>query len=74
MKKYSIEIIVSAQENIAEYIRFIRDEYKSPITTNKHLIGLYQEIESLKSYAESIQVSTRNRVLIYGSNARSIKC
>ncbi len=73
MIRYNIEISLSAQTNIEEYIRFIRDEYKSPLTADKHLFGLYLEIYSLRNFAESIQISTKERVLRYGSNARSIK-
>jgi hypothetical protein len=73
MKIYNIEISVDAQTSIDNYVYFIRDEYKSPITADKHLFGLYLEIYSLRTYAESIQVSTLQRVLKHGPNARSIK-
>jgi len=73
LKKYTVEIVSSVRDEIFEYIRFIRDEYKSPLTAERHLIGLLDEINSLSSFAESIQVSTRQRVLIHGPNARSIK-
>ena len=72
MKSYNIDISLKARQDIFEYIDFIKDEYKSPLTAERHLIGLLDEIYSLRSFAESIQVSTRERVLIYGSNARSI--
>lgn len=73
MKEYIDEITLSAQKGINDYVHFIKDEYKSPMTSEKHLIGLFEEIQSLKNYAESIQVSTKARVLKYGTNARIVK-
>lgn len=73
MKSYSIEISLFAQTNIEDYVHFIRDKYKSPLTAERHLVGLYIEISSLRTYAESILVSTKERVLRYGPNARAIK-
>ena len=73
MKRYIIEVSLNARKNINDYIDFIKDEYKSPLTAERHLLGLFDEIHSLNSLAESIPVSIRKRVLMYGLNARSIK-
>jgi hypothetical protein len=73
VKRYKIEISLNAQKGIKDYVDFIRNEYKSPLTAERHLLGLYTEIDSLSIFAESIQVSTRQRVLIHGPNARSVK-
>ena len=73
MKRYSIEISLQAQTNLEDYAHFIRNEYKSPLTADRHVYGLYLEIYSLRTLAESIQVSLRERVLVYGANARTIR-
>ncbi len=73
MKRYNVEISQSANQNIISYIDYIKDKYKSPLTAERHLIGLLDEIYSLKTLAESIQVSLRKRVLFYGANARTIR-
>jgi len=72
VKRYSIRITKSAQNDIYQIIDYISNIYKAPLTAEKFLIGLYDAIFSLENSAESIRISTKADILKYGINARSI--
>jgi len=72
MKKYDVRITKSALNDIYLIIDHISQIYKAPITAEKYLIELYDAIFSLENFAESIHISTKNDILKYGLNARTI--
>jgi hypothetical protein len=61
-----------AQKDIYQVIDHISNVYKAPLTAEKFLIGLYDNIFSLENMAESIRISNKSDILKYGINARSI--
>ncbi len=72
MTKYVVRISTSAQEDIYQVIEYISEIYKAPLTAEKYLIDLYDDIFSLENIAESIRISTKTDILKYGLNARTI--
>lgn len=72
MKKYIVRISRAAQDDIFQVINHISLVYKAPHTAERYLIQLYDTIFSLENFAESIAPSTKNDILKYGLNARSL--
>jgi plasmid stabilization system protein ParE len=72
VKKYIVSISKDAQNDIFQIVDHIAYQYKAPHTAEKYLIELYDTIFSLENYAESISVSSKEDILKYGLNARSI--
>lgn len=72
MKKYIVRISRAAQDDIFQVINHISLVYRAPHTAERYLIQLYDTIFSLENFAESIAPSTKNDILKYGLNARSL--
>jgi hypothetical protein len=72
MKFYSIRISKQADQDIENLHHFIFEKCKSPITSKKHIEGLYSYMISLSRSAESFPISTHKSVCQYGMNTRRI--
>jgi hypothetical protein len=72
MEQYQIVIGENAKKDIVNLSNSIIYDYASPITAFKYLKGLFLQINSLKSGAESFVVQTSPFFHQYGFNVRAI--
>lgn len=73
MRRYTIQVLPEAEKDIQDYTDHIMFQYSMPITANRHKKELFDCINSLATYADSIQVSDKQDILRYGANARAVR-
>ncbi len=72
MKEYTVEISEKAKEDILNLFYHIFAGYKSPLTAERYVRGLYNKIKTLSVSAEALPIQTGKSFLPYGKNARCI--
>ena len=72
MKYYNLLILPEAQEDLREYIRYIREVYHSPNDALKHYEKIMEKMDLLKIMAESISVDKSRSLMKFGINVRRV--
>lgn len=70
--KYRLHYSDMALQDIRNLRFIIRDTYKAPLTAISYVQGLYDEINRLSIFAESLPVQTSPFFMRYGYNVRRI--
>ena len=73
MKKYQIKVLKQSIKDLDDLAAYITESCNAPLTAKRYTEGILAEIRSLRNYAESIQFSTRESILLkFGTNIRRI--
>ena len=73
MKIYRVVISEKAKNDIDDYIDFIYNEYKSPLTALRNYEGLFDVIKDLSTIAGSIKYCTVKSIIdLYGVSCKRI--
>ncbi|MDO9152369.1 MAG: type II toxin-antitoxin system RelE/ParE family toxin [Paludibacter sp.] len=72
MKNYNLVFTVSADDDINNLFNVITFQYKAPLTAQRYVQGLINEIKTLKYSADSYPIQTRKSITQYGQNVRRI--
>ncbi len=71
--RFKVVLSEEANDDLSEYIRFIKDVYKAPMTAEKHYVEIFELLRKLENFAQ-VSAPARQKSLLnkYGLGVRRI--